>query len=218
LTLNIRAVLEAIARVPRRLSQLTTGAVADALASFLARGGGEEDGGAWPDELDGTPEHPWAFHHIQALGRELTIVEVGGEDAGLRSTLARAGHRVIAVGRQRASGASGAVVQLRADDLPRADIPEASVDVLVSIKALEHLTDTEADAVLAKSRRVLRPGGHVVVSLSAGRSDVRPVLDALDAELVTGELLQPRGFVDPAIGPRAEHAASVARCFVGRKR
>lgn len=211
----MRAVLQALARVPRRLTQVTTGAVAEALASVLA---GEPEPAAWPEDgLEGTPEHPWAFHQIQALGEELTIVEVGGADAGLRATLARAGHRVIAVG-PTATGVRGAVVELQADALRTADIPEGSVDVLVSIKALEHLSDAEADEVLEKSRRMLRPGGHVVVSLSGGRSDVAPVLDAFDAELIAGELVQPRGFVDSAVGPRVESTAAFARCFVARKR
>lgn len=189
--------------------------LAEALASLLA---GEPEAATWPeDDPEGTPEHPWAFQQIQALGQELTIVEVGGADAGLRSTLARAGHRVIAVG-PAATGVRGAVVELRADALRAADIPDGSVDVLVSIKALEHLTDAEAGAVMEKSRRVLRRGGHVVVSLSGGRSDVAPVLDAFDAELIAGELVQPRGFVDSAVGPRVESGAAFARCFVARKR
>lgn len=190
-----------------------TRVLADGLASVLA---GDPPPVEWPED-EGTLEHPWAFHQIQALGQELTIVEVGGSDAGLRSTLARAGHRVIAVG-PGATGAPGAVVALRAEAMERADIPDGSVDVLVSIKALEHLSDAEAEAVREKSRRVLRPGGHVVVSLSGGASDVAPVLDAFDAELVAGELVQARGFVDGAVGPRVEGTAAFARCFVARKR
>lgn len=210
------AVLQALARVPRRLSRMTADVVGHGLASLLAR---EPDPAGWVvgEELEGTPEHPWAFQQIQALGTELTIVEVGGADAGLRSMLARAGHRVIAVG-PHAAGEGGAVVGLRAEALRGADIPDGSVDVLVSIKALEHLSGAEADAVMAKSARVLRPGGHVVVSLSAGRSDVRPVLEVFDAELIAGELVQPRGFVDSAVGPRVESTAAFARCFVARKR
>lgn len=201
------AVLQALSRV-----------LAEGLASVLA---GDPEPAVWPaDAPDGPPEHPWAFHHIQALGQELTIVEVGGADPALRSTLVRAGHRVIAVGpcATQTTAASGAVVELRADALCGADIPEASVDVPVSIKALEHLSAAEADAVMEKSRRVLRSGGHVVVSLSGSRSDVRPVLDAFDAELLAGELVQPRGFLDSTVGPRVEGTAAFARCFVARKR
>ena len=92
------------------------------------------------------------------------------------------------------------------------------VPLLVMVATAVKAPSAEAGAVMEKSRRVLRRGGHVVVSLSGGRSDVAPVLDAFDAELIAGELVQPRGFVDSAVGPRVESGAAFARCFVARKR
>lgn len=183
------------------------------VAAWLAR---DRDPASWDEELDGTLEHPWAFHQIQALGQELTIVEVGGggDDAGLRATLARAGHRVIAVGA--AAVPSGAVIAMRADVMRQADIPDASVDVLVSINGLEHLPDAEARDVVQKSRRMLRPGGHLVLTTTA--ADVHPLLAAVDAELIAGDLVRRHGFVDLTTGARAETAEASARCFVARKR
>lgn len=203
-------------QVLARLSQVMTAAAAEGLAAVLSH---DADPADWPsEELEATPEHPWAFQQIQALGEELTILEVGGEDPGLRETLARAGHRVISVGARLGGPApDGAVLAMGVDALRQADLPAASVDVLVSIRGLGHLPAPEADAVVQKSRRLLRGGGHVVLS-TGDADDVQPVLEALDAELLTGELVAPRGFLDLAVGTRAQSTVAFARCFVARKR
>lgn len=206
----------ALARVARRVLHRCADVVGHVFATWLAR---DPDPASWPgEELGGRLEHPWAFHQIQALGQELTIVEIGGgEDDGLRSTLAQAGHRVIAVGPGRGPS-GGAVLAMPAATVGRAGIPAGSVDVLVSIEGLEHLPGREAREVVAEGRRMLRPGGHLV--LSTGAPDADATLAAFDAELVSGELLRPDGFMDLAAvpAPRTEATQAFARCFVARKR
>ncbi|WP_445148136.1 hypothetical protein [Baekduia sp. Peel2402] len=200
-------------RVPERLTNI----VGEGLATALVR---EPDPRSWPpQELERTIEHPWAFHQIQALGEELTIVEVGGADPGLRSTLALAGHRVIAVGggSPDAPAEEGAVVALSGT----VDIPAGSVDVLVLIQGFEPLPEAAVAGVVAQGRRVLRAGGHVVLTTSAGADPVAQ-LAAFDAELVAEDLVQRHGFTTPAAGGIIERARpsvrDLAHCVVGRKR
>lgn len=165
-----------------------------------------------PPALEATIEHPWAFHQIQALGEELTILELGNPDPGLRSTLARAGHRVIVVGgvHPPATAEDGAVVALRGV----VDVPAASVDVLVSIQGATALSPT----ALAEGRRILRPGGHVVVTTGAD-ADPSALLEALDAEAISDDLVRRHGFTTlPATPPPEAVADGVARCVVGRLR
>lgn len=166
----------------------------------------------WPPvELEATIEHPWAFHQIEALGEELTILELGNPDPGLRSTLARAGHRVIVVGGGAlASADDGAVVALRGV----VDVPAGSVDVLVWIQGGGRL----APEALAEGRRILGAGGHVVLST---RLDADPsgLLAALDAEVVSEDLVRRHGFTTlPATPPPDRVDERVVRCLVARRR
>ena len=52
---------------------------------------------------------------------------------------------------------------VRAGALP-APIPDASVDVVLFVEVIEHLLPEDLQPTLAEIRRVLRPGGHVVVT------------------------------------------------------
>jgi 2-polyprenyl-3-methyl-5-hydroxy-6-metoxy-1,4-benzoquinol methylase len=207
-------VLQGSTLVLNRVRRLATTALAESVAAFLVR---DPDPGAWPEaELEATVEHPWAFHQVQALGEELTIVEIGGGDPGLRSWLARAGHRVITVGAPAAATQVGAAIALRADVIRRSGIPDASVDVLVSIRGLEHLPDAEAAAVMESARRMLRPGGHVV--LAAGDTDVPALLDAVDAEPVTVERVGRHGFAVLGAAALRTRSAATGCCVVARRR
>jgi hypothetical protein len=208
-------VLKTIPAVPRRLGRRLSGAVGEGLASWLAR---EPDAAPGLGEgLEGTIEHPWAFQQIQALGDELTIVEVGGGDPGLRLALARAGHRVISVGAP-ATATLGTVVGLPAGAVAGAAIPEGSVDVLVSINGLDRLPAAAGAEVVEAGRKLLAPGGHVV--LTTDGADVSGALAALDAELISADLVQRHGFValEAGASARGTAAGAVARCFVARKR
>ena len=198
--------------VLNRVQRLVTTVVAESVAALLVR---DPRPGDWPEEeLEATVEHPWAFHQVQALGEELTIVEIGGSDPGLRSWLARAGHRVITVGAPVAAAELGAAIALRTDVIRRAGIPDASVDVLVSIRGLEHLPDAGAAEVMETARRMLRPGGHMV--LATGGTDVSAWLDAVDAEAVIVERVDRHGFA--ALDAAALRTRPVGRCCVVARR
>jgi ubiquinone/menaquinone biosynthesis C-methylase UbiE len=80
--------------------------------------------------------------------------------------LARRGHQVIGVDRSlqmlavaRAKIPGG---DFRAGDLHRLPVPDQHVDLVVCALALAHVPDLAA--VLAEFARVLRPGGHLVIS------------------------------------------------------
>jgi len=50
-----------------------------------------------------------------------------------------------------------------AEQLP-VDLPDACCDVLLLIEVVEHLDDQILDGTLAEAKRLVRPGGHVVVT------------------------------------------------------
>src|SRR4051794_29858650 len=100
-----------------------------------------------------------------------TALDVGAAAGGNTRVLARAGWRAVAL----EYGADGAelarerglpVVRADATALPLAD---ASVDLVVAYDVLEHLDD-DATAT-AQIRRVLRPGGTLLVAVPAGMNN-----------------------------------------------
>ncbi len=50
-----------------------------------------------------------------------------------------------------------------ADSLP-SPLPEASMDLVFSVEVIEHLTDAQLAGMLQECRRVLKPGGHLVLT------------------------------------------------------
>jgi SAM-dependent methyltransferase len=172
-------------------------------------------------------EYPWAFDRIQRLGGGLVVVDVGAGMSGLQFTLARAQHRVIAVDPGMASKGRGwaldadfhavlartyhAPVDLRPTTIADARLPDASADVVLSVSAIEHFAQTDLDEFASESRRILKPGGHLVLTIdlfidvrpftSAAESnqygrnvDIAALLDRCDADLVQGEPAELHGF------------------------
>ena len=93
-------------------------------------------------------------------------LDVGCGTGRHTAELVRLGHRVtgvdaspemLAVARARLPGAD-----LRVGELTRLPVADASVDVVVCALTLVHVPDL--DAALAEFRRVLRAGGHLVIS------------------------------------------------------
>ena len=171
-------------------------------------------------------EYPWAFHQTAARGRALRVVEVGGGLSGLQWVLARAGHRVINIDpgpsarglgweldparHALLSRAFGASVELRVTTLGEAALPDASVDVLLAVSALEHFAPEDIDDFAAHARRVLAPGGVAVLtadlfldvepftsapSNAYGRNvDIRAFLDDAGLVLAQGDRAELHGF------------------------
>jgi SAM-dependent methyltransferase len=125
-------------------------------------------------------EYPWAFHAAD-LSRPRTIVELGGSLSGLQFVLARLGHRVLNVDPGLAAGGLGWAVdqasiarlnrwfgtdvRLLNTTLDQAGLADGSVDLLLSISVLEHLTPAELALALEHARRCLRPGGRFIITL-----------------------------------------------------
>jgi SAM-dependent methyltransferase len=212
---------------------------------------------AWqPNNITRGFEFAWAHDQVKRLGRGLAVLEIGGGMAGLQFVLAREGHRVINVdpglearGRgwevsaafhHRLQEAFEAPVDLRQSTIAGAGLPDDSVDVLLSVSAIEHLTPEDIDELTDHARRVLRPGGHAVLTIDlfldlapftsrernewGSNIDVDALLDRTGLELLEGDPTELCGFApfDPqAIQCRLTElltgsAASLVQCVVAR--
>ncbi|WP_328475463.1 class I SAM-dependent methyltransferase [Actinoplanes sp. NBC_00393] len=105
---------------------------------------------------------------VRAAPRQLRILDVGcGDGAATSQAAARApGHQVIgmdwsdqAMQQARRHGLTLIRGGLEAPGLPIAD---ATVDVVVMSEVIEHLVDP--DLAVSEALRVLRPGGHLLLS------------------------------------------------------
>lgn len=177
-------------------------------------------------------EYPWVFEQVSRLGHHLVVVDVGASLGGMQYTLARAGHEVHAVdpgmqasGRgwevdpdfhQRLAAVFKAPVRLHPTTLDQTDLADGSVDVVMSISTIEHFGQGDLEAFAEHARRVLRPGGHVVLTIDlfldlqpftsrernryGVNTDVRHLLEMLGGELVFGDSRELCGFpeFDPA--------------------
>lgn len=126
-------------------------------------------------------EYPWAYHEISSLGKNLNVVEVGGGVSGLQFVLARDGHRVVNIDPGLAARGKGwevdgrlhrrigdvwnAAVAWQSTTLARADVAPESVDVLVTVSALEHFAPADIDEFVTAARTLLRPGGRAVMTV-----------------------------------------------------
>lgn len=171
-------------------------------------------------------EYPWAHEQISALGSHLVIADVGASLAGLQFTLAQDGHEVHAVDPgMKATGRGWEVdpqfhqflaetyrapVQLHATTLEDAGFADDSVDVVLSVSTIEHFGPGELASFAQAARRVLKPAGHLVLTIDLfldlvpftdreenrwGRNmNVAALIEALDATLIVGEREQLYGF------------------------
>jgi SAM-dependent methyltransferase len=201
-------------------------------------------------------EYPWAHTQIGRLGTALDIVDVGGSLSGLQFTLASEGHRVVNVDpgieaeglgwevsprlHARLSGHYKAPVRLVTQTIGGAGLADNSVDVLLSISTIEHLTGDDVAELGTEVRRVLRPRGRAVLTVDLfldlhpfttrqenefGRNiDVRGLLSQLGLELEHGNPAELCGY--PQFDPDAIQAKladyllgrypALAQCVVAR--
>jgi 2-polyprenyl-3-methyl-5-hydroxy-6-metoxy-1,4-benzoquinol methylase len=127
-----------------------------------------------------TYEYPWAYHQLVDLGPS-RVLEIGGALSGLQFVLAKAGHEVhnidpfVDYGRgnyhidpiaEHASlnRAFGTNVVLHRSTLPEAELA-GSFSAVVCISTLEHLPHDSVDATLTAVKRLLAPGGLVVLTI-----------------------------------------------------
>ena len=215
---------------------------------------------AWqPNNTTRRFEYPWAYEHVCACGPSLVVADVGASVGGLQFSLAQAGHDVHAVDPGMSAHGVGwqldpafhtflgrahhAPVTLHPTELERAQLPDDSVDVLVSVSTLEHFGPADFAAFADAAKRVLKPRGTVVLTIDLfldlepftdrGENryginvDVAALLEAMDCDLVVGDPAELNGFdafdarrvqanlSDYLIG---EGYPAMAQCLVGRRR
>lgn len=103
-----------------------------------------------------------------------TLVEVGCATGGYLAEMQELGWRVIGVEPNRGAAAASRQrgLDVRTGTLEEAGLPEGSADVVVMRMVLEHVRDPRA--TLAEVRRVVRPGGLVLLSVpNAGSVEAR---------------------------------------------
>lgn len=133
-------------------------------------------------------EYPWAFH-VADLQPGMRVIEVGGWISGFQVVLAKAGCQVTNVdpsdprdtrwstsyGKGRAPSAReqhsayvslfDADVTLVERTVQDAELEAGAFDRIFAISVLEHVSQQEADSMLAAMGRLLAPGGRAVLSI-----------------------------------------------------
>jgi SAM-dependent methyltransferase len=173
-----------------------------------------------------TFEYPWAFDRLSELGQGLSLIDVGAGLAGFQFTLAQAGYHVHAVDPGLSARGKGwdldagqhafladayaAPVDLHPNTLGDAGIGDHSIDALVSISTIEHFADEDLAELADEAARVLRPGGHLVLTIDlfldvqpfttrernnyGTNIDVRALLDRCGATLTLGNSAELNGY------------------------
>jgi SAM-dependent methyltransferase len=182
---------------------------------------------AWqPNNTTRAFEFPWAYEQVMGFGRGLTVLEIGGGMSGLQFVLAHEGQQMINVdpglqarGRgwelngdfhRRLQEVFAAPVDLRPSTIGAADVPDASVDVILSVSTIEHFTPEDLLELCEHIQRVLRPGGHAVLTIDlfldlvpftrrdrnewGTNIDVRALVERSGLELVVGDPAELYGF------------------------
>lgn len=137
-------------------------------------------------------EYPWAFEAIGPASG-LRVLEVGGSLSGFQFVVDRAGGAVVNVdpgddsfaGRWSTTlenmtllnGLFRTQVTLRNCYLADARFPDASFDRVVSISVFEHIPEPDLAEILTEVRRVLKPGGLLVLTVDLFLN-VRPFAEA----------------------------------------
>lgn len=125
-------------------------------------------------------EYPWAWHAVP-VHPGLVAVDIGGSLAGFQFALSKAGVDVTNVDPGLEAGGRGwpvdrhsigrlnrafkTNVRLVNTTLSKAELPDASVDVVYSISTIEHIPIDELPGMMTEIERILKPGGHCVLTV-----------------------------------------------------
>ena len=113
------------------------------------------------------------------------VLDLGCGKGRFTSRLAGRGARVIGLdvsgAMLRAAKVAGLPVAL--GSIRRLPIPDASVDAVLFVEVLEHVSPADLPGVLAEAARVLRPGGTVVI-VDKNAASLDPIRPWLPASLV----------------------------------
>jgi SAM-dependent methyltransferase len=204
-------------------------------------------------------EYPWAYDQLRRLPRRSVLVEVGGGLSGFQFVLARDGYDVTNVDPGMAAKGRGWAVtpgkhkilsylfrgpaKLIPSVLEDAEIPARSVDGIVSISTLEHLTPADLENAAKSIERILKPNGVVVLTVDlfldvfpftphqknqwGTNIDIRSFLDRAGLKLTIGDRHQLFGFpeFDPGAILERRHeflsggnSVAFAQCLVAAPR
>lgn len=182
-------------------------------------------------------EYPWAWEQISRLPVGSRLVEVGGGLSGLQFVLARKGYDVTNVDPGMAAKGLGfpadaeqhrrlarmfrGPARLIPTVIEDAGIPPQSVDGVVCVSTLEHLTPEDIDGVATSISTVLRPSGLLVLTVDlfldvypfaadvrnkwGTNINIRSFLDRAELTLVSGKRSELFGF------PEFDHTNILAR-------
>jgi SAM-dependent methyltransferase len=124
-------------------------------------------------------EYPWAYDAL-ALTPGLNVLEVGGGLSGFQFVLSRCGCQVINVDPADETAVHwpldrrtlallnrrfGTSVVLQQCVIPEAGLPAEAFDRVVSISVIEHIRKEDVVVLLDHVRRVLKPGGRLVLTI-----------------------------------------------------
>lgn len=125
-------------------------------------------------------EYPWAFHAIK-LKRGMRVLDFGGGLCGFQFVLSKCGlvtHNVDPGLESKGIGWSvnersirrlnkkfGTSVKLYNNFIEKANLPSNYYDVIYSISVFEHLTKNELLEAMKHIKRVLKPGGYLVMTV-----------------------------------------------------
>ena|SRR5688572_15948609 len=127
-------------------------------------------------------EYPWAFHAVP-VGPGSRVVEVGGALAGFQWALAAAGADVTNVDPFEPYGSEdlypgdveslhrqlnewfGLNVRLKRTTLADSGLEPSAFDIVYSISTLEHLSREQLQSTLTAARKLLKPGGALVLTV-----------------------------------------------------
>ena len=170
-------------------------------------------------------EYPWAYHQLDSLGPS-RIVEIGGAFSGLQFVLAKDGHEVhnvdpffdygrgdyeVEPAEEHASlnRAFGTNVILHKSTLPEADLT-GSFSAIICVSTLEHLPPESIEATLSTVKRLVAPGGLVILTIDlflnltpfcdrtaniwGSNSSVAWIEDILGYEMIAGERTELYGY------------------------
>lgn len=111
------------------------------------------------------PRREMLLRHLDALfAAGDRVVEIGAGTGALLSILAARGLRCVAVDQHPPRGGLDPAIEWHVADARALPLPSGSCDGVLMLDLLEHVDD---EAALAEARRVLRPGGKLLVAVPA---------------------------------------------------
>ncbi len=155
----------------------------------------------------------------------LTRLLRAGLPMGVRLTAIDPDDRALAIAARRAPDARIAWVRGRAEEVP---LPDASQDAVVTALVVHHLPATAKRAAVAEARRVLRPGGLLLIADFGPAQDLFMALAFRAIRLIDGPttaghadgivatLIREAGFNEPATVRRVRTAGGTLEVLEAR--